>query len=86
MLKALRISPSSYPIYQQAMALLQQPVLELVTINNHFVVIKDGRKRVEYYEEKDFRKDFEWVTKPAKDHKPVYKFLPVNKLKNDEDE
>lgn len=86
MLKAMRITPASYPKYQQAAALLGFTAIKLMTANGLFVVIKEGRRRVEYYDEKDFRKNFEWIEKPVKDGKPVYKFLPVKRIKNDEDE
>lgn len=86
MLKAMRISPQSYPIYVQAVNLLGLDPISLQTLDNHFVVIRDVRKRIEIYDEKDFRKEFEWVEKPVKDGKPLYKFLDVKKLKNDEDE
>lgn len=86
MLKALRISPQSYSVYQQAGALRGFPTIQLQTCDGLFVVIREGRKRVEYYDEKDFRKNFEWVEKPVQNRRPVYKFLEVRQLKNDEDE
>lgn len=86
MYKALRISPQSYPAYQQAATLLGFAAIQLQTANNLFVVVKTGRRRVEYYDEKDFRKEYEWVNPPHKDGKPIYKFMEVKKLKNDEDE
>lgn len=86
MLKAMRISPQSYPVYLQVVNLLGQEPISLQTLDNHFVVVRDARKRIEIYDEKDFRKEFEWVEKPVKDGKPLYKFLEVKKLKIDEGE
>ena len=86
MLKALRISPQSYHVYQALMTMKDDAPISLQTLDNHFVVIRGSARRVEIYDEKDFRKEFEWIEKPVKDGKPVYKFLPVKKLKNDEDE
>ena len=86
MLKALRISPDSYHVYQTLASLGGFEPTSLQILDNQFVVIGTGRRRVEYYDEKDFRKEFEWVEKPVENGKPVYKFLEVRQLKNDEDE
>lgn len=86
MLKALRISPDSYHVYQTLASLGGFEPSSLQVLNNQFVVIGTGRRRVEYYDEKDFRKEFEWIEKPVKDNKPLYKFLPVQRIKNEENE